>query len=118
MLLEIPSQIGLARKVQVIRYLLYGHFRGTQQYLCLQYDMPVYNGLRRLARHLPGDSGEITGRDTKLVRIERDLFLVEIMGVDTIDKFMKDLLRSIITVSLMAGKRMPSLIVHIKEEAL
>ena len=35
-----------------------------------------------------------------------------------IDKLMKDLLRSIITVSLMAGKRMPSLIVHIKEEAL
>ena len=60
MLLEIPSQIGLAGKVQVVRYLLHGHFRGTQQHLCLQYDMPVYNGLRRLARHLPGDSGEIT----------------------------------------------------------
>ena len=73
MLLEIPSQIGLAGKVQVIRYLLHGHFRGTQQHLCLQYDMPVYNGLRRLARHLPGDSGEITGRDTKLVRIELSL---------------------------------------------
>ena len=54
MLLEIPSQIGLAGKVQVVRYLLHGHFRGTQQHLCLQYDMPVYNGLRRLARHLPG----------------------------------------------------------------
>ena len=46
MLLEIPSQIGLAGKVQVVRYLLHGHFRGTQQHLCLQYDMPVYNGLR------------------------------------------------------------------------
>ena len=63
-----------------------------QQHLCLQYDMPVYNGLRRLARHLPGDSGEITGRDTKLVRIERDLFLVEIMGMDAIDELMEQLL--------------------------
>ena len=82
MLLEIPSQIGLAGKVQVIRYLLHGHFRGTQQHLCLQYDMPVYNGLRRLARHLPGDSGEITGERYKARSHRRDLFLVEIMGMD------------------------------------
>mgnify|MGYP007071185159 FL=1 len=94
MLLEIPSQIGLAGKVQVVRYLLHGHFRGTQQHLCLQYDMPVYN-VSPLARHLPGDSGEITGRDTKLVRIERDLFLVEIMGMDAIDELMEQLLPTV-----------------------
>ena len=118
MLLEIPSQIGLAGKVQVIRYLLHGHFRGTQQHLCLQYDMPVYNGLRRLARHLPGDSGEITGRDTKLVRIERDLFLVEIMGMDAIDELMEQLLPTVAPILLAAREGVPCLIIHIKEEAL
>ena len=118
MLLEIPSQIGLAGKVQVVRYLLHGHFRGTQQHLCLQYDMPVYNGLRRLARHLPGDSGEITGRDTKLVRIERDLFLVEIMGMDAIDELMEQLLPTVAPILLAARKGVPCLIIHIKEEAL
>ena len=115
MLLEIPSQIGLAGKVQVVRYLLHGHFRGTQQHLCLQYDMPVYNGLRRLARHLPGDSGEITGRDTKLVRIERDLFLVEIMGMDAIDELMEQLLPTVAPILLAARKGVPCLIIHIKE---
>lgn len=118
MLLEIPSQIGLAGKVQVVRYLLHGHFRGTQQHLCLQYDMPVYNGLRRLARHLPGDSGEITGRDTKLVRIERDLFLVEIMGMDAIDELMEQLLPTVAPILLAAREGVPCLIIHIKEEAL
>ena len=118
MLLEIPSQIGLAGKVQVIRYLLHGHFRGTQQHLCLQYDMPVYNGLRRLARHLPGDSGEITGRDTKLVRIERYLFLVEIMGMDAIDELMEQLLPTVAPILLAAREGVPCLIIHIKEEAL
>ena len=113
MLLEIPSQIGLAGKVQVVRYLLHGHFRGTQQHLCLQYDMPVYNGLRRLARHLPGDSGEITGRDTKLVRIERDLFLVEIMGMDAIDELMEQLLPTVAPILLAARKGVPCLIIHI-----
>ena len=118
MLLEIPSQIGLAGKVQVVRYLLHGHFRGTQQHLCLQYDMPVYNGLRRLARHLPGASGEITGRDTKLVRIERDLFLVEIMGMDAIDELMEQLLPTVAPILLAAREGVPCLIIHIKEEAL
>lgn len=80
--------------------------------------MPVYNGLRRLARHLPGDSGEITGRDTKLVRIERDLFLVEIMGMDAIDELMEQLLPTVAPILLAARKGVPCLIIHIKEEAL
>lgn len=113
MLLKIPSQIGLAGKVQVIRYLLYGHFRGTQQYFYLQYDMSVYNGLRRLTCHLPGDSGEITRRDAKLIRIESHIFLIQIMGLDTSYELMEKLLSPVITVTLKAGKQVPVLVVHI-----
>ena len=80
--------------------------------------MPVYNRFCRLSCHQPGDTGEITRRDTKLVRIISDLFLLGIMGMDTIDEFIEDLLHPAGAVSLKSGKGMSGLIIYIQEETL
>ena len=77
MFLEITPQIRLIREMHFISDLLNGQGSVLKQYFYFHdYDL-IDLLLGRLMRRPAHDGGKITGRDTELVRIERNLTLFD-----------------------------------------
>ena len=77
MFLEITPQIRLIREMHFISDLLNGQGSVLKQYFYLHYYDLIDQLLGRLMRRHAHDGGKITGRDTELVRIERNLTLFD-----------------------------------------
>ena len=77
MFLEITPQIRLSREMHFISDLLNGQGSVLKQYFYFHYYDLIDQLLGRLMRRPAHDGGKITGRDTELVRIERNLTLFD-----------------------------------------
>ena len=77
MFLEITPQIRLIREMHFISDLLNGLGSVLKQYFYFHYYDLIDQLLGRLMRRPAHDGGKITGRDTELVRIERNLTLFD-----------------------------------------
>ena len=77
MFLEITPQIRLIREMHFISDLLNGQGSVLKQYFYFYYYDLIDQLLGRLMRRPAHDGGKITGRDTELVRIERNLTLFD-----------------------------------------
>ena len=77
MFLEITPQIRLIREMHFISDLLNGQGSVLKQYFYFHYYDLIDQLLGRLMRRPAHDGGKITGRDTALVRIERNLTLFD-----------------------------------------
>ena len=77
MFLEITPQIRLIREMHFISDLLNGQGSVLKQYFYFHYYDLIDQLLGRLMRRPAHDGGKIPGRDTELVRIERNLTLFD-----------------------------------------
>ena len=86
---EIPPHIRLVGETELVRYPLYRHFGGLEQYLYFKNGEVIDNLLGGISRHATADTRQVFGGDTELTGIETDFPLGDTVLVHQCDEVLE-----------------------------